>query len=77
MVEYMTENTKYRIAIWSEEFHQKVLDYITSNKVDEIISHTIFAGDDKYKQAIIQGMCIAALITSSCEQIYITEKPGQ
>ena len=70
----MNEKNKYIIAIKSKEFHQKVLDYITSNKIDEIISHTVFAGDDKYKQAIIQGMCIAALITSSCEQIYITER---
>lgn len=65
---------KYRILIDSEEFQQKVLDYIGSKEIDKMIDSTVFKDNPECKSAIIHGMVIAAMITSRCERFYIEEK---
>lgn len=50
----------------SNEFQQKVLDYICSNEFDKMVDSTIFNDKPEYKQAIIHGMVIAAMLTSRC-----------
>jgi len=69
----MEEKQKYKIAIEYKDFQEKILDYITSGKLDEMINHTVFNEDENCKSAIIHGMCIASLVASSCDQIYVME----
>lgn len=56
-----------RILVDVNEFQRKVLDYIHSDKLDKMISNTIFSDNLEYKNAIIQGMIIASMLTSKCE----------
>ena len=60
-----------KILIDSKEFQQKILDYINSEEIDEMINNTIFKDKPEYKSAIIQGMVIAAILTSRCELFYV------
>ena len=50
----------------TSEFNQIILDYISSGKIDEFISNSIYTDDPQSRNAIIYGMCIASLLTSQC-----------
>lgn len=56
-----------RILVDVNELQRKVLDYIHSDKLDKMISNTIFSDNLEYKNAIIHGMIIASILTSKCE----------
>lgn len=58
-------------AIDAQEFQQKVLDYISSDELDKMINNTVFAGKPECKSAIVYGMAIASMLTSTCEPMYI------
>lgn len=62
---------KYLILIDTKEFQQRVIDCITSEEIDKFFKNTIFANDEKCKQAMIHGMCVASMMTSYCEPILI------
>ncbi len=67
-----------KLLIDSAEYQQKVLDYIYSEEIDEAFGATMFKNlpeSDIYKQAMIYGMTIAAMVTSRCEPIVIEERP--
>ena len=65
------ENDKTRpiMLIDTEEYHKQILDYITSDKINKAFNSTVFATEPKCKQAMIHGMCIAAMLTSKCSFI--------
>lgn len=65
-------NQKFKVLIDNTEFQSKVLDYISSGELDKMIDHTVFKDDLHCRAAIIHGMCIAAMLTSHCNQIYIS-----
>lgn len=63
----------YRIVIDIKEFQQKVLDYISSDEIDKMISNTVFADKPECKSVVIHGMVIASMLTSCCELMYARE----
>lgn len=62
----------YRIVVDTKEFQQKILDYIGSDKIDEMIINSVFANSSECKSAAIYGMTIASMLMSSCELMAIT-----
>lgn len=64
----------YKILIDSKEFGEKVLEYISSDELDKMINCTVFAGKPECRSAIIHGMSIASMLTSSCEPICVCFK---
>ena len=64
----------YRLLIDVKEFQQKVLDYMCSNEIDTMIEHTDFKDKPECKNAIIHGMAVASLLTSTCESFYVKDK---
>ena len=62
-----------KIVVDTNEFQQKVLDYINSDDIDKMISNTVFADKPECKSAIIHGMSIASMLTSACELMYVRE----
>lgn len=67
------DNNNTKILIDSTEFQKHILDYIGSDNFTKMINSTIFAGKQDCIDAIIHGMCIASMLTSQCNQFYITE----
>ena len=67
----MEEKDKYLILIDAQKFQQKILNCVTTKEVDKFFDNTIFADDKKYKQAMIYGMCIASMMTSDCEPLFL------
>lgn len=63
----MENKNDYLMLIDSTEFQSKILDYITSKELDEMLAVTIFADKPECKQAMIHGMIIASMLTSKCE----------
>lgn len=61
----------FKIVIDAEEFHQKILDYISSDELDKMISNTVFNGKPECKSAIVHGLVVASMLTSRCELMYI------
>ena len=59
-------DNNYRIVVDKDEFQQKVLDYISSDEIDKMISSTVFDGKPECKSAIVHGMAIASMLTSYC-----------
>lgn len=55
------------------EFQNKILEYISSDELDKMISATVFADDTHARSAIIHGMAVAAMLTSQCDLIYATK----
>ena len=56
---------------------QKILDMISTEEVDRFFDATVFAeyeNSSLYKMAMIYGMCIAGMMTSSCEPIWTDDK---
>ena len=71
--------TGQRLLIDSSEFQKRVMKCITTEEVDKFFSHTVFADDPKCRQAMIHGMCIAAMLTSDCSPIvvnFVSAKDG-
>ena len=60
-------------VIDAQEFQQKVLDYISSDELDEMINNTVFVGKPECKSAIAHGMAIASMLTSTCESMHIKD----
>lgn len=60
----------------SKEFQIKVLDYIVSEDFDEAFNNTIFAGEPKCKEAMMHGMCMAAMLTCKCDS-FVVRKPNE
>lgn len=67
------ENMKddYRIVVDIKDFQEKVLDYISSDKINKHLDNTIYANNKECRSAMIYGMSIASMLTSSCDLIYI------
>ena len=63
-----------KIVVDTNEFQQKVLDYINSDDIDKMISNTVFADKPECKSAIIHGMLIASMLTSTCETMYVKDR---
>lgn len=51
------------------EFQTKILEFISSDEIDKFFNCTTFANIPECKQAMIYGMCIAAMLTSRLEGI--------
>ena len=64
----------YKIVLDVKEFQQKVLDYISSGKIDKMINNTVFTEKPECKSAIIHGMSIASMLTSCCTLMCVKEK---
>lgn len=56
-----------KVFIDIREFQTKILEFITSDEIDKFFSCTTFANVPECKQAMINGMCIASMLTSRCE----------
>ena len=63
------------ILIENQEFQTKILDFIASEELDKFFNCTIFADKPECKQAMIHGMCLAAMLTSKCNYL-VVEKPN-
>lgn len=63
----------YRLVVDTKEFQQKVLDYISSDEIDKMISNTVFAEKPECKSAIAHGMIVASMLTSYCTLMYVKE----
>lgn len=59
----------YLTLIDSKEFQAKVLDYIFSEDFDKAFNNTIFAGKQECKEAMLHGMCMAAVLTYKCKSL--------
>lgn len=67
-----------KIVIDIEEFQKKIIECITSKEVDKYFEASTFASSPEnqhYKQAMIYGMAIASMMTSSCGLISLEERP--
>lgn len=67
---------KYKALIDTQEFHEKLLDLMTSEKIDDFFNNSIFArkeNSDSYKAAMIHGICIASMMISACDRIFVKE----
>ena len=65
----------YKILIETKEFQQKILDCVLTDEINRIFESTYFASKENasdYKAAMIHGMIMASLLTSSCET-YVVE----
>lgn len=60
----------FRGLIDVTEFQKLILDYICSDEMDQMIESTIFEDDPKCRAAIIHGMCIVSMLSSSCKHVY-------
>lgn len=68
---------KYKVLIDSQEFQRKILDLITTKELDKLFNCTIYAekeNSDSYKAAMIHGMCIASMMTSDCNLVFVREE---
>lgn len=63
--------TGQRILIDSSEFQKRVMKCITTEEIDKFFKCTDFADVPKCRQAMIHGMCIAAMLTSDCDPIIV------
>ena len=68
-------NEKYLVLIDSKEFQQKILDCITTEKIDKFFHNSVFSDDERCKQAMIHGMSIASMFTSYCNPVLIKSNP--
>lgn len=68
------EECNVRTLVDSKEFQEKILDYVSSNELDKMISNTIFADKPECKQAVIHGMVWASLLICKCDSIVLKEK---
>lgn len=59
------------IVVDTKEFQEKVLDYITSDKIDKLLDNTIYAGNKECRSAMIYGMAIASMLTSLCNLMHV------
>ena len=59
---------KYSTFIDSKEFQAKILEFISSDEIDNFFNCTVFADIPACRQAMIYGMCIASMMTCKCEQ---------
>ena len=71
--------TDQRILIDSSEFQKRVMKCITTEEFDKFFDNTVFVDDPKCRQAMIHGMCIAAMLTSDCNPMvvnFVSTKDG-
>lgn len=61
----------FRGLIDATEFQKLIMDYIYSDEMDKMIDSTIFEDDPKCRAAMVHGMCIASMLTSRCEHVYV------
>lgn len=61
----------YKTVVDIKEFQEKVLDYISSDKIDKLLDNTIYADNKECKSAMIYGMSIASMLTSLCSLMCI------
>ena len=64
----------YKILIETKEFQQKILDCVLTDEINRMFESTYFASKENasdYKTAMIHGMIMASLLTSSCETYVI------
>ena len=59
------------IVVDTKEFQEKVLDYITSDKIDKFLDNIIYAGNKECRSAMIYGMTIASMLTSLCNLMHV------
>ena len=62
---------KYYTYVKTNDIHKRVLDCITTGEIDKFFKCTDFSGDNKCRQAMIHGMCIAAMLMSDCDQMLV------
>lgn len=68
---------KYKVLIDNQEFQKRILDLITTEELDKFFNCTIYAekeNSDSYKAAMIHGMCIASMMTSDCNSVFVREE---
>lgn len=68
---------KYKILIDSQEFQRRILDLITTDELDKFFNRTVYAekeNSNSYKTAMIHGMCIASMMTSQCDPVFVREE---
>lgn len=64
-----------KILIETKEFQQKILDCVLTDEINRMFESTYFSTKENssdYKAAMIHGMIMASLLTSSCET-YVVE----
>jgi len=67
----------YKVLIDSSEFQTNILNYIGTNEFENMFQNTIFStfsDSQQYKNAIIQGMMIASMLTCKCKPLCVKEK---
>ena len=69
----------YKVLINSQEFQNKVLDFIDSTEFDALFRQSVFNTcneheNQKNKGAIVHGMMLASMLTSRCKPLCVKEK---
>lgn len=59
------------IVVDTKEFQEKVLDYITSDKINKLLDNIIYASNKECRSAMIYGMTIASMLTSLCHLMHV------
>lgn len=65
------EEYSYKNLIDVNEFQQKLLEYINSEELDNMIKQTIFKDKQDCKMAINYGMSLASMLTTMCKDYYM------
>lgn len=67
----------YKIVVDIKEFQEKVLDYISSDKIDKLFDNSIYVDNKECRSAMIYGMSIALMLTSLCNLMYVKNNDEQ
>ena len=62
-----------KVLVDTMEFQKRIMDCITSEELDKFFECTTFSGDNKCRQAMIHGMCIAAMMASDCNLVFLED----
>ena len=65
------EEISYKNLIDVNEFQTKLLEYINSKELDNMIKQTIFKDKQDCKMAINYGISLASMLTTMCKDYYM------
>ena len=63
--------SKCAVVMSTQEFQEKILDFIASEEFDKHFNSTTFADKPECRQAMMHGMCIASMLVTKCDQLVV------
>lgn len=69
-----------KILIEPKEFQQKILDCVLTDEINRMFESTYFSTKEnpsEYKAAMIHGMIMASLLTSSCKTYVVNKEENE